>query len=64
MTRKPLRGSRSFAVTTFDTTNRDLVCDVLLENMPTTNLHPISHRYQDMASVGQVFDVDGGANDD
>jgi len=38
----------SFKVTTFGTDQSKAVCDFLLLNNSTGNLHPILHRFQDI----------------
>ena len=49
---RPLRRSKSFKVTDFDT-NRKPICDFLLVN--NTNLHPILHRFQVMVDYWSNF---------
>ena len=46
MQKRPLRHSRSFKVTDFDT-NRKLIYDFL--SVINTNLHPILHSFRDIA---------------
>ena len=53
--------SRSFKVTCFGS-NRKPVCDFLLVNNTKHIRYPMSHRFQDIASIAQIFAVDRAAS--
>jgi len=44
-------------ISPYQTTNRKPICDFLL--MINTNLHPISHRFQDIADYSSNFRLTG-----